>query len=372
MHMRLLMVAEASTIHTHKWAVHFTQLGAEVLVVSSTPGQIDGVRVVRFPQPGVWWARLPRVKFGGGWPRWIAGWLDWRQIVRRFNPDLVHVYFARGEVRDYFYYRKTRPLVVSTLGSDVVFNEYHTSSKAAARRISSLLSQADAVTATTRFLADETRKYMTSERPIEIIPFGVDCSRFAPSRRQLERRGIRLGFVKHLETIYGPEVLLDALLLIRQRCPDVTLAMVGAGSQEGALRSKAESLGLAPSVEFLGRVPNSDVPAILQNLDIVVMPSICHESFGVAALEASACGLPVVASRVGGIPEAVVDGVTGVLVPPGDAASLADACVRLIQDPAERRRMGDAGRRQVLERFDWQRTAAGMTDLYTSLLTSSR
>jgi glycosyltransferase involved in cell wall biosynthesis len=108
--------------------------------------------------------------------------------------------------------------------------------------------------------------------------------------------------------------------------------------------------------------------AAMRETDIFVMPSTCQESFGVAAIEASACEVPVVATRVGGVPEAVVDGQTGILVPPFDAASLADACIALIQDPIRRGQLGKAGRRFVLDHYQWHQNAATMASVYSQLL----
>jgi glycosyltransferase involved in cell wall biosynthesis len=108
--------------------------------------------------------------------------------------------------------------------------------------------------------------------------------------------------------------------------------------------------------------------AAMQIIDIFVMPSTCQESFGVAAIEASACEVPVVATRLGGVPEAVVDGQTGILVPPFDAKSLAEACISLIRDPQRRKTLGKAGRQFVLERYQWKANAATMASVYAQVL----
>jgi glycosyltransferase involved in cell wall biosynthesis len=106
----------------------------------------------------------------------------------------------------------------------------------------------------------------------------------------------------------------------------------------------------------------------MQATNIFVMPSTCQESFGVAAIEASACQVPVVATKVGGVPEAVVDGKTGVLVPPFDAGALAEACIGLIRDEGRRREMGRVGRQFVLDHYQWHENAARMGEVYRQLL----
>jgi glycosyltransferase involved in cell wall biosynthesis len=371
---KLLIVAEAATVHTHKWARYFADEGYAVTVVSQSPGEVAGVRTIQFPSPHAWWTRLPRTRFGGGWQRWIAGWRDWLRLLADVQPDLVHMYFIPAQARDYFYYRGIRNFVVSTHGGDVVFEPGSPPPPAVARRVRSVLRQARLLTATSRFLADETRRFVTDGRPIEVVPFGVDCEQFAPRGRfGSDSAGQTvLGFVKHLNPRYGPQVLLEAFALVHARRPATRLVMAGRGHLEDTLRRRAGELGLGGSVDLLGRVDHADVPALLRSFDIFVMPSVCSEAFGVAALEASASGVPVVASDVGGVPETVLAGRTGLLVPPGDPVALADACLRLIDEPRLRAAMGEAGRRFVLSRYNWPDTAAKMQALYESLLHNTR
>jgi glycosyltransferase involved in cell wall biosynthesis len=122
------------------------------------------------------------------------------------------------------------------------------------------------------------------------------------------------------------------------------------------------------NVEFAGEVPHERVPDILARLDVFVMPST-YEGFGVAALEAQATEVPVVASGVYGIPDVVEDGVTGILVPPRDVHAIAGALISLVRDEERRRSMGRAGRRFVAERYSWEENAAQMETLYRDVLT---
>jgi glycosyltransferase involved in cell wall biosynthesis len=120
-------------------------------------------------------------------------------------------------------------------------------------------------------------------------------------------------------------------------------------------------------VRFLGEVPHEQVPEVLQQLDIFAMPST-YEGFGVAALEAEAMEMPVVASRIHGIPDVVVDGETGLLVPPRDRQALAAALERLATDADLRRRLGQAGRAFVAEQYSWEENTAQMEALYRAAL----
>jgi glycosyltransferase involved in cell wall biosynthesis len=368
---RVLMVAEAATSHTHKWAKYFNEQGYDVTVVSQSAGTIEGIQTIQFPPAGAWWARLPRVRYGGGWPRWLAGWRQWRRILETVAPDIVHVHFIPGEARDHFYYRGLPRLVVSTYGADVVFEDHAPASRATIRRVTSLLGQATRVTALSQFLEYETRKYVQPDCKIPVIPFGVDCEQFRPPARRdyTLSKPVVLGFIKQLSPKYGPEYLLEAFATIHAKRPATKLIFAGGGPMESALRSRVAELGLGMNVEFVGRRPHAAVPDLMHQLDVFVMPSSFEsETFGVAAVEASACGLPVVASAVGGVPEAVADGITGFLVPPRNPAAVAAACLKLIDQPSLRQSMGAAGRQFALDRYNWQDTAARMRAVYESLL----
>jgi L-malate glycosyltransferase len=122
-------------------------------------------------------------------------------------------------------------------------------------------------------------------------------------------------------------------------------------------------------VDFVGRIPHDEVPAFLASLDVFCMPSRWEsETFGVAAVEAEAMEIPVVATNVGGIPEAVKDKSTGLLVHPDDPKALGSAIAKLLNDPEKRAAMGAAGREFVAANFDWQENAGRMEQVYKSLL----
>lgn len=358
---RLLMVAPSSSTHTHRWSRYFVSRGMTVQVISPFADPIEGVRVVQFPGRRRWY-------------HWLKGlhlyidYLRWRRIVREFGPDIVHVHYTDGGSRNRFYYNGVKRLIVSTWGSDVVESPEFPLSEKQKAGVRALLARADVVTATTRFLADVTARYCPPGKPTKIIPFGVGCDLFTPKPRPTDGTA-RIGFVKNLERKYGPEVLIEAMATIAASCPNARLIMCGKGPMAELLQGRVRELGLADKVEFPGRLPHEQVVGLIQSLDLMVMPSTCQESFGVAAIEASACGVPVVATRVGGVGEAVVDGETGLLVSPGDAAALAEACISLISDPARRTAMGGAGRAFVLEHYQWYRNAAEMEKVYEELLT---
>jgi glycosyltransferase involved in cell wall biosynthesis len=146
--------------------------------------------------------------------------------------------------------------------------------------------------------------------------------------------------------------------------------MAGSGELRSQLEELTGQLGLTRSVSFLGAIEHRQVPELLRNVDIFVMPSI-REEFGVAAVEAQAMEIPVISTRVGGVPEVVLDGETGILVEPGDSEQLAQAILALIENPALRRQMGKRGREHVLANYRWEDNAALMENLYQRIVHSS-
>jgi glycosyltransferase involved in cell wall biosynthesis len=208
---------------------------------------------------------------------------------------------------------------------------------------------------------------MPADRPIYVIPFGVDLNRFAEPAgwARPTTPTVTLGFVKWLKPKYGPDVMVEAFAKIHTARPNTRLVLAGKGEMQEQLQARVNELGLGDAVQILGRVDHEKVPELIRSFDVMVMPSVYEsETFGVAAIEASAAGVPVVASRVGGVPEAVIDGQTGILVPPRDVEALAGACIRLIDDEGLRRRMGEAGRRFVRRHYSWPENTRLMAEVY--------
>jgi L-malate glycosyltransferase len=261
--------------------------------------------------------------------------------------------------------RGVHPIVLSAWGHDVTAEPTGPLGWTRSRQQRGLFRAADAVTATSEFLADAVRRRFAVEATV--IPFGIDVDRFRPRSGPRRPGPIRIGFVKWgLEPKYGPDVLLEGLGRLNSD-ESFEAIVAGEGSLGADLRDRARALGIADRVRFIGRRPHGEVAALLSDLDIFVMPSR-REEWGVAAAEASAAGLPIVATRVGGIPEIVVDGRTGLLVSPEDPVSLAAALSRLVRDPALRDRLGAEGRRKVEAEFRWEGCVDLMEHVYADVL----
>ncbi|MCL8208438.1 MAG: glycosyltransferase [Actinomycetia bacterium] len=343
--MTVLLVADGASIHTRRWAAGLAARGHRVIVASETPPDDTGAEWVPLAAPRRGRLNLPAVA------RALAA------AARRLRPDVVHAHYA-SHYGILAAAAGCRPLVVSVWGADV---EVFPRRSVLHRRILQwALGRADRLTATSGHLAQVARALAPATVPVEVVPFGVDTAFFAPAPPSGE---LVVVSNKHLEPVYGGDLLLEALARVRSQGIPARLALLGGGSQADALSRRAKALALDDVVDLPGPLPPEAVRTWLVRAAVAAYPSY-RESFGVATLEASAVGRPVIASRVGGLPEVVVDGVTGVLVPVGDIAALAAALAELLRDPARRAVMGAAGARWVREHFAWTASLDRMEAVY--------
>lgn len=233
----------------------------------------------------------------------------------------------------------------------------------------------DQIIAVSESVRQEIAQYgIASLEKIKAVPLGFALDDFLNSsklRGQFRQEiGIPLdapliGIVGRIVPIKNHRLFLDAAKRILDLTADVRFVVVGDGLIRPDLEAYAREIGLAERVVFTGW--RRDLPAIYADLDVLVVSSI-NEGTPVSAIEAMAAGCSIVATRVGGVPDIVLDGKTGLLVPSDDAPALAEAVTRFLRDPALARRMQQAGRIFVAENFTTERLAADMEKLYTTWL----
>jgi len=215
---------------------------------------------------------------------------------------------------------------------------------------------------------------------IAVIYNSVDFARFDAVDREAARRAARqafgwdndhfvVGTVARLERIKGIDRLVDAAKAVAEAIPQARFLVVGDGPQREDLLSRVRRLELGERCIFTGL--RSDVPQILPAFDLFVLPSL-SEALGIAAIEALASGVPVVASRVGGVPEVVIHGETGLLVPPGDATQLAQAILYMAANPIEAKQWAERGQKRVRRMFDVNKLADAQARLYQHFLEQKR
>jgi glycosyltransferase involved in cell wall biosynthesis len=219
---------------------------------------------------------------------------------------------------------------------------------------------ADCVMVNSRAVAAELAERRLPIRALNVVPNGVDLGRFSAAA-PVPRSGTIL-LVGRLVAQKGVDVALRALVAVLGRCPQARLVVAGDGDQALYLRRTARFLGIASHVGFVGWQTGDALVALYRQANVVVVPSR-YEPFGLVALEAMACGRPVIASQVGGLTEVVVDAGTGYLVPPGDDLRLAQRVAQLLLDHDTATQLGTAARQRA-ESYGWDSIAARTERIY--------
>jgi glycosyltransferase involved in cell wall biosynthesis len=355
--MNIALLAQAESAHTRRWSLALAARGHTVRVFSNSQvGVAPAGMAVEF---------LP----GSSRAAYFRNIFRLRRLLKSFAPDIVHAHFATG----YGLWgscQAVAPLIVSVWGTDIEDALAHRFTVAPiVRRV---VKKARLITAPSRFLLERTALFEPSVRQrLRLVPFGVDITDIsAKIIRTNADPTVRIIFAKSYLPHYAPDLVLEAFAAALKEYPHLTLTMLGGGPLRQELEARAAALGIAEMVAFHDRVDPEESVRRIAGSDIMVMPSR-RESFGVAAVEAAACGVPVIATRIGGIPEVVEDGVSGILIPPDDCRGLAQAILRLAKDGNLRAAMGQAGRAIAKDRFDLNRNLDQLETLYREVLCAS-
>ena len=292
------------------------------------------------------------------------------QVAHAHRLDIIHAHYAIPHAAAAYLARQILagaggkvPRTITTLhGTDVTILGADPSYR---ETVAFCIDQSDAVTAVSTSLRDDTRRQMPVKSDIAVIPNFLDCDfhRRAPDpalRARLGAPGDKLVIhVSNLRPVKQVDAVVRVFARIRERVP-ARLLIVGEGPELGRAEQLINELGVTAHVELIGEA--QDVTGLLSISDLFLLPSL-QESFGLSALEAMACGVPVVASDAGGLPEVVIDGVTGFLHPPKEVEPMAESAIRILSDPALHARMAAEGVRLATERF----SASQIVPLYEEL-----
>lgn len=355
--MRICVFGDARSVHLQCILPELADRGVRVHLITHHPRDIRGVTIERFRVPDFGW-RFPQ--------RWKRRWMRYLRSILR-SHDLVNLQFLHdwGFAPDMMSLGR---LVATPWGSDIVpppGEDPPTEERSALRR--EILRSCAGVTAyVPHFRAAIAAFSGRPEKEIDLLPQFVDLRLFRPMTGSRHSTHGRVGFFKGFRKVYGAEYLLRAATTILEIRPDTRFCFVGEGPEKLRCREYAAVLGVDRAIHWLPPQPHALLPHILAGWDVAVFPSLC-ESFGLAALEASAMELPVVASAVCGLNDTVVDGETGVLVPPAAPEALADGVLRLLEDAELRRRMGEAGRAFVAAHFERAAVITRMIALFEEM-----
>lgn len=346
--MRVVFVGYAEA-HSKKWINVLCERGHEVFfVIPKTPKEQLGdikkkIRIIQMPFNGKkgYYLNVPSL----------------RRIVKSINPDVVNVHNASG-TGTLARLAHIDKLFLSVWGRDVYDVPYL--NPLCMYIIKKNLLKADVIGSTSYCMKKQVEKLIGKEREIVVTPFGVDTEYFSPEKfPKKENEKIVIGIVKTLEPKYGIDDLVRSIKVLLTKIDDKEIAskirckIFGDGHQRKDIEKLINEMGLSGVIELKGRISNGDVPRALNGMDIFCATSVLDsESFGVVAVEAQAMCVPVVATDVDGYKEVVEDGVTGIIVRRRDPDSIAEGLKKLVLDESLRIRMGNNGRRHVLEQYD--------------------
>lgn len=361
---KILIFGNSSSVHIHKFCESLKDK-FEIHIVSFSKYKIEGTHH--------YWIHLPfksQIKPTGNPISKIQYFLSigrLRKIVKIVRPHILHAHWASSygipaSLSGF------HPLVVSVWGKDV----YDFPEKTIVHKylFKLVLRNSDMIMSTSNIMKEKISKY--TEKEIIVTPFGVDVNKFAPQTNKMSNPNlINIGIVKSLEEKYGIEYLLYSLKEILSQNPtyNIRLHIVGRGSLEKQLKTLSGKLSLSDYVVFHGFIEHENIPKILNKLDIAVFPSIDDsESFGVACVEAMACGIPVIVSDVDGFKEVTLNKITGLVIPQKNVLALVKALILLIENPNYRKILGYNGRLHVIEKYNWHENFRIVVSVYESLI----
>lgn len=338
-------------------------------------------------------ARVHRMRFpmrGAHRPANILRWTRWaRRFVKENDVRLVHAGNVRptGYVAAMLRRQLGIPYVVYVHGKDLLKErrkgQHRWLVRAGTREILGNAAAIIANSAATATLARQLLRDVGREDAgarVRVIHPGADPSRFADAvdlghhDRADEREGPVLLSVARLVQRKGIDTVIEALPAILAAHPTATYVVVGSGPDLMRLQQLASSIGVGSRVRFVGDVHEDELPSFYASADIFVLPTreiLADdeiEGFGIAYVEASAAGVPCIGADVGGVADAVIDGVTGILVPPASTASVAHALLRLLDDASLRARLGANGRAMVERDLNWDRAAREVVGLVNEVI----
>lgn len=361
--MKILLLAPGTSIHTKRWANSLCERGFGIVIFSIT--RFDKKDYNK--QITIYDAQLDIKSIGNRFfsqIEYLKTLFLLRKILKKEQPDILHAHYASsygllGALTRF------KPYIISVWGSDVY--EFPNISILHRSILRYNLSCANKILSTSHVMAQETKKY--TSKKIAVTPFGVDIENF--KKRVIEKNNeFVVGNVKSLDKKYGIDVLIQAFKLVVNNNPDkaLKLQIIGEGPDRGKLEQLTKDLGIESMVQFLGKIKNDLLPEYYNSFSVSVSVSVSDsESFGVVAVEAMACECPVITSDADGFTEVVKDSVTGFIVPKRNPQKTADAIQRFIDNPELCKKMGIAGRRRVIELYEWNSNVDSMIAIYNGM-----
>ena len=361
--MILLLIADGRSIHTQRWAEYFAQKGHVVHLITYDPMDrtLPGVTEhALFSQwDNLYLAFIPRQ-------------LQINNLVRRIRPDLIHAHFI---AKYGFHLPGLRfcPTVVSAWGDDVLI--LPKKSRLIRFFTKKVLSSANLIYAASRDIRDHIiRDFGIPPEKVKYLPFGIDTNQFAPdfnAHATTERQTIEVFSNRAFFPVYDNATLVRGFAIAWRQDQRLHLTLKGEGPDEQVIRDLVGNLGLSDKVSFRKKSDYAIVPRDYRQADIFITTSV-SDGTPVSVLEAMASGLPCIATSVGGIPEWVMNGTTGILIDPCSPEQVAEALIALAGNSELRHRLGSAARKAVVKNGQWNTLMTQAEKDYQELIKTYR
>lgn len=360
--MILLCIADGRSIHTQRWVEYFALRGNDVHLITYDPmGRvIPGVRehVIMSRWKNLYLSFIPRH-------------IAIKQLVKQIKPDLIHAHFI-AKYGFHLLDLRFHPSIVSAWGDDILILPkksrliYHSTQK--------VLDSVDLIYAVSHNIANQiASNFGIPDSKVHYLPFGIDTDLFSPSAKSIKTNThtIEVFSNRGYFPVYDNETLVRGFALAYAKNPTLRLTLKGHGPLEQSIQDLVESLKLSEVITFKKKTDYSEVPYDYQRTHIFITTSI-SDGTPVSLLEAMASGLPCIATNVGGIPEWIENGKTGILISPQSPEEVAEAILTLATDPALQSQMGSSAREVVLKNGQWSVLMAQAEKDYLALIETYR
>ena len=352
---KLLFLSAASSIHTVKWVNALSDSYEVHLVYCSN----HSPKIHKIDERVVLHELKYKAKLG-----YYLNVFQMKKLYKKIKPDIINVHYASG-YGTLARLAKLPNIVLNVWGSDVY--DFPNESKIKRLILKKNIFYASKIASTSNVMANEVyRQFPTLNKKISITPFGVDTNKFKKIKNKKNEKFI-IGNIKALSSKYGIKYIIlgvdDFIKRLKKEKKDyknIECQIYGDGDQKEELQELVNSLGLEKTILFKGRIPNDEVPNVLNTFNVFFN----SESFGVAIVEAMSCEVPVIATKIDGFSEVMVDNETGIMIEKENYQDISNALYYMFNNEKKCLEYGKNGRKRVLEKYDWKNNINLMINIY--------
>lgn len=355
--MRICLIADATSVHTLRWAEYFVDQGDEVHVVTYEP-----------PKKELKGAEFHVISsiFNNLYLDFIPRHLRMHLLVHKIKPDIVHAHFI-SKFGFHAAFLGYRPLIMSAWGSDILVVPYWSRLLWYLTGIS--LRRADIVYGASRDICSKiVSNFRVNSSRVKFVPFGVDTKRFYPNPEADNNKTNLVVFSnRNLSEVYNLETLIDSVPFVISKNSAIKFIIAGSGPLEMELKRKVNETGVFEHVNFVGQVDHNEMTGLLNRCNIYVSTAL-SDGTPVSMLEAMACAKPCIMTDVGGVSEWIEDGLNGFLFTPRQPQELAQKILELASDPIKREQFGNNACTLIKQKGDWNTIMDNVRIQYIGLL----